>query len=228
MNVALSAQNVSKSYTNGEHATPVIRDINLTIRMGELALLMGPSGSGKTTLVSILSGVLRASTGRVEMCGQTISEMSQGDVAKVRRAHLGFIFQSYNLFPGLTAQENVAAVLQLRKAPRDEARARAAEALQQVGLGHRLGHKPGKLSGGEKQRVAIARALVTRPAVVVGDEPTAALDTSSGQTVMRLLKDYVSNRSAVLLVTHDHRLEAYADRVIHIAEGTVARIESRA
>jgi putative ABC transport system ATP-binding protein len=215
------ATHVSKSFGAGELATHVLHDVSLSVPPGELSLLMGPSGSGKTTLLSILAGLLRPSSGSVELCGQAISSAPERAVTRTRRAHLGFVFQTYNLFPALTALENVAEILAMKGAPLVEARRQAAAALERVGLGARLHHVPAKLSGGEKQRVAIARAFAARPSLILGDEPTAALDGTSAGEVMQLLREHVGPGSSVLLVTHDRRLERFADRVIELGDGRI-------
>jgi putative ABC transport system ATP-binding protein len=220
--VLLEARGVSKTFGAGALTTPVLHEVSLQVRAGELTLLMGPSGSGKTTLISILAGLMRASSGRVEVCGAAISEMDEADVARVRRGRVGFVFQTYNLFPALTALENVALAFRLRGVEsRQAARSAAAEALVAVGLGHRLSHRPGDLSSGQKQRVAIARALAGRPALVIGDEVTAALDTQSAMSVMELLRARVTPESATLIVTHDLRLMRFADRVFALEDGRV-------
>jgi putative ABC transport system ATP-binding protein len=218
----LEARSVSKTFGAGELATSVLHDVNLTIRAGELTLLMGPSGSGKTTLISILAGLMRASEGEVELCGATISAMSENDVAEVRRRRLGFVFQTYNLFPALTALDNVAIAFRMRRAQsRAEARESAATALLAVGLGHRAHYRPANLSSGQKQRVAIARALAGDPPLVIGDEVTAALDTSSAMSVMDILRARVSPERSILIVTHDHRLTRFADRVFAMEDGRI-------
>jgi len=215
------ADAISKVYGEGRLTTRVLSDVSLTVSAGELTLLMGPSGSGKTTLLSILAGLLRPSNGDVELCGSAIARAPAAVVTRVRRAHLGFVFQGYNLFPALTALENVAEILALKGVALPQARARAATALTRVGLAERLHHLPAQLSGGEKQRVAIARACAAQPQLVLGDEPTAALDGASATAVMELLRDHVNEDRAVLLVTHDHRLERFADRVIELSDGRV-------
>jgi putative ABC transport system ATP-binding protein len=183
---------------------------------------MGPSGSGKTTLLSIAAGVLRATEGQVFLCGQEISRLSEESVAALRRKYVGFIFQGYNLFPALTALDNVAIVLKLRGAPRHEARATARAVLDRVGMGARANHRPEQLSGGEKQRVAIARAFVANPTIILGDEITAALDGSTAFQVMTVLCEQMGHGTAAFLVTHDRRLERFADRVIELEDGLVA------
>ena len=215
------AAGVTRSFGEGELAVPVLHGVSLEIRAGQLSLLMGPSGSGKTTLLSILAGLLRPSAGSVELCGVPISSLPDAAAARVRRENLGFVFQTYNLFPALTALDNVAEVLVLKGRARAEALAAARAMLERVGLGARAHHRPAELSGGQKQRVAIARALAGDPRLVLGDEVTAALDTSTGMAVMGLLRDLVDARRGVLIVTHDHRMERLADRVIEIEDGRV-------
>jgi putative ABC transport system ATP-binding protein len=221
------ASSVSKSYGVGALATAVLHDVSLTLHAGELTLLMGPSGSGKTTLLSILAGLLRPSRGEVELCGEPISSAPQAVVTRTRRANLGFVFQTYNLFPALTALENVAEILAMKGVAMATALARARVTLTRVGLADRLHHLPAKLSGGEKQRVAIARAFAGNPTLILGDEPTAALDGATAVSVMQLLREHVGPGRSVLLVTHDHRLERFADRVIELADGRIHR-DSRA
>ncbi|MBI3724971.1 ABC transporter ATP-binding protein [bacterium] len=221
------ARGVTKTFGTGPLATPVLKGIDLEIATGELALLMGPSGSGKTTLISVLAGLLRATSGTVELCSQKISELPEDAIARVRRESLGFVFQSYNLFPALSALDNVAEVLVMKGAPRVIARERASRALEAVGLGERLTYLPSSLSGGQKQRVAVARALAGEPALVLGDEVTAALDRESAEAVLGILRRRVGPGSSVLLVTHDRRLERYADRVIEMEDGRIVRDERR-
>lgn len=216
---------VTKTYGQGDLAVPVLHGVSLALPPGELVLLMGPSGSGKTTLLSILAGLLRPSSGTVDLCGERISAMSEGAVARVRRKHLGFVFQTYNLFPALTALDNIAEVLAMKGMPLDTARAEAKRALERVGLGHRTHHLPSDLSGGQKQRVAIARALAGSPSLLLGDEVTAALDGVTANSVLEILRGQVTKSTSVLLVTHDHRLERFADRVIAIEDGLIVKDE---
>ncbi len=222
--VLLKCEGLVKTFGAGSLATPVLRGISLAIAPGELALVMGPSGSGKTTLISILAGLMRATEGMVELCGVRLSNAPERVATRVRRENVGFVFQSYNLFPALSALDNVTEVLRLKGVAREEARARAEEVLAEVGLKERAHHRPGELSGGQKQRVAIARALAGRPRVIIGDEVTAALDTSTGLTVMGMLRAHVGADRSVVIVTHDHRLERFADRVIEIEDGRVSAI----
>lgn len=222
--VLVSTTDVGKTFGDGDLATVALGGVSVEVRAGELVLLMGPSGSGKTTLISIMAGLMRPTSGSVALCGRAISELSETEVTRVRRAHLGFVFQSYNLFPALTALDNVAEVLRLKGRTAREARERATAALAEVGLADRLHHKPGELSGGQKQRVAIARALAGDPSLILGDEVTAALDSHTGLRVLEILRGQIGRERGILLVTHDRRLEQFADRVIEIADGRVARI----
>lgn len=220
MKPTLSARGVGKTFGSGRLLTRVLSDIDIDLYPGELALLIGPSGSGKTTLASILGGLLRPSEGTVELCGTAIHALPERAVARVRRAYLGFVFQSFNLFPALSALDNVAEILAMKGTPLAAARAQAAATLSQVGLGHRLHHLPGQLSGGEKQRVAIARAIAGQPALVIADEPTAALEKATALSIAELLTAQLrSNQTSLLVVTHDRRLVPYASRVIEMEGG---------
>ncbi|HYA76080.1 MAG TPA: ABC transporter ATP-binding protein [Burkholderiaceae bacterium] len=216
---------VSKTFRSGSIDVTVLRDVTLQVRTGELVLLMGPSGSGKTTLLCVLSGLLRPSAGDVDLCGVPISRLPERAAGEVRRRNVGFVFQTYNLFPALSALDNVAEVLALKGMAREQARAVAGGSLAGVGLGARLDHRPGELSGGERQRVAIARALAGDPSLIFGDEPTAALDRQTGLEIVALLKQHVNEHRGVLLVTHDARLLQFADRVIEIDDGRIVRDE---
>src|SRR5204863_9705890 len=184
---------------------------DLDVHRGELMLLMGPSGSGKTTLLSIMGCILHATSGSVKIDGREIVGLPPKALPQLRRDHIGFVFQGFNLFPTLTAAQNVALALDLKGTTGRAARQRAAALLEQVGLGSKLGAYPADLSGGQKQRIAIARALAGDPGIVLADEPTAALDSSSGHNVMALLKTLAHQRDrAVVIVTHDNRMLGYA------------------
>lgn len=224
--VLARALGVSKTFRSGSIEVSVLSEVTLEVRTGELVLLMGPSGSGKTTLLCVLSGLLRPSAGDVDLCGVPISRLPERAAAEVRRRSVGFVFQTYNLFPALTALDNVAEVLTLKGMAREQARAVAGGSLAGVGLGARLDHRPDELSGGERQRVAIARALAGDPSLIFGDEPTAALDRQTGLEIVALLKEQVNHHRGVLLVTHDARLLQFADRVIEIDDGRIVRDES--
>ena len=218
----LEAKNIVKYLGEGAAQVQALKGVNLDLMPGELTLLMGPSGSGKTTLLSILGCILSPNSGTLTIARHTATGMSPEQLADLRRQHVGFVFQSYNLVPTLTAAENIMLALDLRGAPLVEAPALAAKALQQVGLSHRAHATPSKLSGGEKQRVSIARALAGSPSVILADEPTAALDSENGKGVMALLSQVAKDSSrAVLVVTHDHRTLSYADRLIRIEDGRI-------
>lgn len=218
----LEARNIVKSIDTGAGQLHILKGVSIDLRPGELTLLMGPSGSGKTTLLSILGCILTASSGEMHLAGHQAVGLSSEELAEIRRLHIGFVFQSYNLFPTLTALENVLVALDVRDARSADPMETAAEALKAVGLGHRMHNYPSKLSGGEKQRVAIARSLAGRPSVVLADEPTAALDSENGKAVMELLKEVAKDPTrAVMAVTHDHRTLHYADRIITIEDGRI-------
>lgn len=200
----------------------------MTLVPGELTLLMGPSGSGKTTLLSILGCILSPTSGDIRIAGLSTSGLGPEELAELRRKHIGFIFQSYNLFPTLNAVENVRIALDVLGQKGYPAAARAEEVLREVGLGHRLQNYPSNLSGGEQQRVAVARAIAASPSIVLADEPTAALDSENGHAVMALLARIAKEQHrSVLAVTHDPRTLAYADRVVRIEDGKIVGEERR-
>jgi putative ABC transport system ATP-binding protein len=218
----LEAKNIVKVLGSGAAEVRALKGVNLELMPGELTLLMGPSGSGKTTLLSILGCILSPTEGSLQIAGRSTDGLSAEGLANLRREHVGFVFQSYNLVPTLSAAENVILALDLRGASLMEAPALAETALRAVGLGHRAHAMPSKLSGGEKQRVAIARALAGSPSVILADEPTAALDSENGKAVMALLSQVAKDtRRAVLVVTHDHRTLTYGDRLIRIEDGKI-------
>ena len=222
----LVARNITKVLGHPGAQNQVLKGIDLSLMPGELTLLMGPSGSGKTTLLSILGCILTPTDGQLTIAGEAATGLSADALADLRRGHVGFVFQSYNLFPTLTAVENVMLALELRGATPGDVKSLAAEAIAAVGLSHRADAFPSRMSGGEKQRVAIARALAGSPSVVLADEPTAALDSENGKSVMALLAEAAKDPTrAVLAVTHDHRTLAYADRIISIEDGRIASDE---
>lgn len=218
----LRAEGIVKVLGTGAGEIRVLKGVDVELRAGELTLLMGPSGSGKTTLLSILGCILTPTSGALAIAGQSTAGLGPEGLADLRRRHIGFVFQSYNLFPTLTATQNLMLALDLRGITGAEAAQYAARALAEVGLTHRAQAFPGQMSGGEKQRVAIARALAGSPSVILADEPTAALDSENGKGVMALLAEVAKDKSrAVLAVTHDHRTLAYADRIIRIEDGQI-------
>ncbi len=222
MNPAIMVRNVTKTYAEGDLRVPVLHGVDLEIQDGEIAMLVGPSGSGKTTLLSIMGCILRATSGSVVIGGQEVSGLSEGQLPQVRLENIGFVFQGFNLFPTLTAGENVELMLNLKGVSKTAARNRAQELLKQVGLAHKFDVVPTNLSGGQKQRVAIARALAGDPRIILADEPTAALDWQSGRAVMEMLRSLAHNQGrAVAIVTHDPRVLEFADRTIRLEDGMV-------
>jgi putative ABC transport system ATP-binding protein len=218
----LVAKDIVKVLGSGAGEVMALKGVNVDLMPGELTLMMGPSGSGKTTLLSILGCILTPNGGSLTIGGRSTAGLKAEGLADLRRKHIGFVFQSYNLVPTLTALENVMLALDLRGAPLLKQPLLAAEALEAVGLSHRAHVSPSKLSGGEKQRVAIARALAGSPSVILADEPTAALDSENGKAVMALLAEVAKDtRRAVLVVTHDHRTLGYADRMIRMEDGRI-------
>ncbi|MDY6937670.1 MAG: ABC transporter ATP-binding protein [Cyanobacteriota bacterium] len=208
------------TFHSGGFGSRVLKGIDLAIPQGSIQILMGPSGSGKTTLLSILSGLLTPTAGSACLLGQDITKMSRRQLAKFRLDHIGFIFQGFNLFPALTAAENVEVALHLKNIRGRQARARARQLLEQVGLEDKVTSLPRNLSGGQKQRVAIARALAGNPQLIMADEPTAALDSHSGHTAIELLRKLAKEDGVtVLMVTHDPRILGVADRVVHLEDG---------
>ncbi|OIN04743.1 ABC transporter ATP-binding protein [Oceanisphaera psychrotolerans] len=218
---AFRTRDLTRVYGEGAAAVQALRGVNLEIPAGELVVLLGPSGSGKSTLLNLLGGLDRASSGQLWFFDRELSAMNEAQLTRYRRHHVGFVFQSYNLMPSLTARENVELVTELAAEPM------AAEAaLALVGLAERGHHFPAQLSGGEQQRVAIARAIAKRPTVLFCDEPTGALDSHTGRVVLRALQDV--NRqldTTVLIVTHAAATAAMAHRVIHFADGRIREVE---
>jgi putative ABC transport system ATP-binding protein len=224
----LEAKNIVKELGKGAGKVMALRGVSLVLVPGELTLLMGPSGSGKTTLLSILGCILSPTSGEIRIAGRATGGLSPEELAELRRKHIGFIFQSYNLFPTLNAVENVRIALDVLGQKGYPAAARAEEVLREVGLGHRLQNYPSNLSGGEQQRVAVARAIAASPSIVLADEPTAALDSENGHAVMALLARIAKDQNrSVLAVTHDPRTLGYADRVIRIEDGKIVGEERR-
>jgi len=222
----IRAQGLSKVYGEGTTELRALSDVDLEIRSGQLTLLMGPSGSGKTTLLSILGCILRASSGNLELLGADVTALPENALPRLRRELIGFVFQGFNLFPALTAAENVALALDLRGIRGKDASRRAEELLVEVGLKDRRHAFPADLSGGQKQRVAIARALAGDPPILLADEPTAALDSTSGRTVIELLLRLAHQHArAVVMVTHDPRVLSYGDRILHLEDGRLVREE---
>lgn len=218
----IRAAGLTKVYGDGATVFRALSEVDLEIRSGELTLLMGPSGSGKTTLLSILGCILRATSGSLEILGETVESLPESHLPRIRRDAIGFVFQGFNLFPALRAMENVELALDVRGARGAEAEARAKDLIREVGLAEKAGSLPADLSGGQKQRVAIARALAGDPPIVLADEPTAALDSTSGKNVIELLRKLAHEHGrAVVMVTHDPRVLSYGDRIIHLEDGRI-------
>jgi putative ABC transport system ATP-binding protein len=219
-----SARGLTKVYRMGEVEVQALRGVDLDLDAGELVVLLGPSGSGKSTLLNILGGLDSASGGRVTYRGEDLTAADEAALTEFRRRHVGFVFQFYNLIPSLTARENVAAVTEIAVDPMPPE-----EALRLVGLAERLDHFPAQLSGGEQQRVAIARAVAKRPAVLLCDEPTGALDSTTGVLVLEVIERVNRDLGTLtVLITHNAVIAAMADRVIHLADGRIAAIETNA
>jgi len=218
----VAAANLSKRYGQGDAQVEALRGVSLEIEEGRLTAIMGPSGSGKSTLMHILAGLDQPSEGTVSIAGVEISSMSDAELTKLRRQHIGFVFQFYNLLPMLTAQENVLLPLQIAGIKPD--RAWVDELLETVGIDGRRTHRPSELSGGQQQRVSIARALVTRPTVLFADEPTGNLDSSTSKDVLALLRHSVDEfGQTTVMVTHDPQAAALADRILFLADGRIVK-----
>lgn len=220
----LSARNLCKSFTTHNIPMQVLSDVSVDISAGEFTLLIGPSGCGKSTLLAILSGMTKADEGSVSAGSVALSALSDRQRDEFRLQHCGFVFQGFNLFPGLTAVEQVQIPLDYMAVPEEEARERAIEALASVGLSNRSHLRPAEMSGGEKQRVAIARAIVKKPAILFADEPTSALDSENGRNIVEILQSIAKDSgAAVLCVSHDMRLVKQADRVLEMEDGRLLR-----
>lgn len=225
---AITVEHLSKIYGQGASAVRALDEVNFRIEGGEVVLLMGPSGSGKTTLLSVMGCILRPTSGRIRIHGKDVTDFSERKIPGIRLNHIGFIFQGFNLFPTLTAGENVELALDLHGVRGRKAKFRAAELMEQVGLADKYTAFPADLSGGQKQRVAIARALAGEPEIILADEPTAALDSTSGRVVMTMLKRLAHERGrAVVIVTHDNRVLDYGDRIAHIEDGKIAETDAQ-
>jgi len=217
---AIVAHNINMVFGQGAQQFHALHDVCLEVNPGDIQLLMGPSGSGKTTLLSILGGILQPTSGSVHLLGQNIAELSKRQLSKFRLQSIGFIFQGFNLFPALTAAENVELALKLQGMKKRPARWEARMLLERVGLGDRTDQLPKDLSGGQKQRVAIARALAGNPPLIMADEPTAALDSQSGHAIIELLRHLAKEKGCtVLMVTHDPRIIDMADRLVYLEDG---------
>jgi putative ABC transport system ATP-binding protein len=220
---AITIRGVTKNYEEGSTKTLALDGVDLSVNRGEVTLLMGPSGSGKTTLLSIMGCILRPTSGQVLLGGKDVTSLREADLPAVRLRHIGFVFQGFNLFPTLSAGENVALSLGLKGVKGSEAKDEALRLLTLVGLAEKYNAFPADISGGQKQRVAIARAVAGSPEVILADEPTAALDSNTGKTIVEMMAKLAHDENrAVVIVTHDNRLIDYADRIVRLEDGRIA------
>jgi putative ABC transport system ATP-binding protein len=218
----VAATDLTRRYGEGDTAVDALRGISLEVPRGQLTAVMGPSGSGKSTLMHILAGLDKPTSGEVTVAGQALSTLGDSDLTKLRRRHIGFIFQFFNLLPMLTAEENVLLPLSIAGEKPDEAW--VGELLKRIGLDDRRTHRPAELSGGQQQRVAIGRALVSRPTIVFADEPTGNLDSTTSGEILELMRDSVdSYKQTTVMVTHDPRAAAIADRILFLADGLIVK-----
>ncbi|HHY45754.1 MAG TPA: ABC transporter ATP-binding protein [Firmicutes bacterium] len=220
-------EGVSKVYNTGHVKVNALKDVNLSVRSGEFVAIMGPSGSGKSTLMNILGCLDRPTSGSYRLDGREVSSLSPDDLAIVRNKKIGFVFQTFNLLPRLTALENVELPLIYAGVGPGERRERALAALESVGLKDRARHRPNQLSGGQAQRVAIARALVNNPAIILADEPTGNLDSKSGQEIMGIIMEMNVRGITVVMVTHDDDIAGYAGRIIYLKDGDIVGSEMK-
>ncbi len=220
MTPTLEARHITKIYGEDDKKVVAVDDVTLALHAGEVLLIMGPSGSGKTTLLSMMGCILRPTHGQLFVSGQEVSTLHETQLPKIRRQHMGFVFQAFNLFPALTAVENVEVILRLKGYDRSTMRSKASALLSSVGLSKRAHAYPMDLSGGEKQRTAFARALAGDPPILLADEPTGNLDSRTGMEVLRLLRDLACDLSkSIAIVSHDPKAEALAHRVVFLEDG---------
>jgi len=219
-------RDIRKVYNTGRVEVAALRSINLQIEQNEYVAVVGPSGSGKSTLMNIMGCLDTPSSGEYELSGEAVAGLDRNRLAEIRNRHIGFVFQNFNLLPYASALENVELPLLFAGAPTRQRRERAAAMLAKVGLADRMEHKPTELSGGQMQRVAIARALVNRPAIVLADEPTGNLDTTSGKGIVSLFSELHDAGQTIVIITHDHAVADLASRVVHIRDGEI--VEDRA
>ena len=226
MATAIEAAAINKWFGEGEARTHAVKDVSFAASFGEMLYVVGPSGSGKTTMLSLISGILRPNSGSVKIEGTDIWNLSADALADFRLHRIGFVFQDYHLFPRLTTAENVAIPLVLQKRPWDQALAEAQRDLEVVGLQNRAQLPPVQLSGGEQQRVAIARAIISRPDIMIFDEPTASLDGDTGRSIVQFVREHLlSDKRCIVIVTHDSRIYEFADRILKMEDGRVTGVE---
>ena len=221
------ADQVSKVYEMGKVVVRALQDVSFTIKPGEYVAIMGPSGSGKSTLMHIMGCLDRPTSGSLYLRGKDISSLSDSELAEIRNAEIGFVFQNFNLLPSMSIQENVEMPLLYAGVPAKERRRQAVATLGMVGLADRLKHKPTEVSGGQKQRACIARALVNQPAILLADEPTGNLDTGTGEEIMALFDDLNAKGNTIVLVTHERDVAEHASRILYIRDGRIEHVEVR-
>jgi putative ABC transport system ATP-binding protein len=225
-NIAIQAIGLNKWFGEGEARTHAVKDVNFEAYFGEVLYVVGPSGSGKTTMLSMISGILRPNSGTVKIEDTEVWKLSNDALAEFRLHKIGFVFQDFHLFPRLTTAENVAIPLILQKRPWNEALKEAAVDLEIVGLKDKTELPPVKLSGGEQQRVAIARAIISRPDILILDEPTASLDGDTGRNIVKFVREHIlSDKRCIVIVTHDSRIYEYADRIVKMEDGKMMGVE---
>ncbi len=224
--IVIEAENLVKNYQLGKVIVPALRGLSFKVRKGEFLVIMGPSGSGKSTLLNLIGGLDKPTEGKVIVCGQDLSKLSEKELINFRRHKVGFVFQFYNLIPVLTAYENIELPMLIAGYDEEYARRRVEELLKMIKLEDRAHHKPDELSGGEQQRVAIARALANKPEIVLADEPTGDLDSETGRHVMQFLHDLAKKEGVtVVVVTHDPIVLEFADRILHLRDGKIVKEE---
>ena len=226
-NTVIRMENVTKIYKMGETEVHALRGISFSVKQGELVSIMGPSGSGKSTCMNMIGCLDRPTGGIVEIGGKETAKMTEKELALLRNKTIGFVFQQYHLLPGMTILENVMLPLRYQGIPKNERAQLAKDALELVEMGNRLGHRPNELSGGQKQRVAIARAMVTRPHIILADEPTGALDSKTGLQVLKLFREINKQGTTIVLVTHDPGIGASTNRCIRIFDGNIQSDEQQ-
>jgi putative ABC transport system ATP-binding protein len=220
----VSVEKVTKTYELGG-TVEALSDVTLSLEEGSYTAVMGPSGSGKSTLLNLIGGLDTPTEGSVRIRNRDLAGLSEDERAELRGTEVGFVFQTFNLLPRLTAKKNVAMPLSFSGVPRKERLKRAVSLLEDVGLGDRVDHRPPELSGGQRQRVAIARALASEPSVLLADEPTGNVDTDTGDSIMDIFEDLSRSGNTILLVTHERRIAEYADRIVHIKDGEIEGLE---